>query len=62
MLCPRCQYTMKTKMHFESSKQYQFHECPNCYERTKNKRIHFDDVSEENQKLIKIKMKGGDNH
>ena len=49
-------------MHFESSKQYQFHECSKCYERTKNKRIHFDDVSEENQKLIKIKMKGGDNH
>lgn len=55
MLCPRCQNVMKTKMHFESGKQYQFHECSKCFERTKNKRIHFEDVlKDEIDKLKKM--------
>lgn len=44
MICVKCNEVMKTTMHFESGKQYQFHECPKCFERTKNKRIHFEDI------------------
>lgn len=68
MLCPRCNKTMKNTMHFEHGRQYQYNKCPNCQERTKNKRIHFEDIlnSEmdkyKKNKLIKIiEEKRGDN-
>lgn len=53
MLCPKCNSVMKTKMHFEQDRNYQFHECKRCHERTKNKRIHFEDfLNEEIYKRI----------
>ena len=52
MLCPRCNKVMKTTMHFEQDKNYQYKECPKCHTKTKNKRIHFEDVlKEELQKI-----------
>lgn len=47
MLCPRCNKPMKNTLHFEQGRQYQYNRCPNCQERTKNKRIHFEDVLKE---------------
>ena len=44
MLCIRCHSPMRNTMHFEQDKRYQYNECPNCHERTKKKRIHFEDV------------------
>lgn len=44
MLCPNCSNKMKNTLHFESNKQYQFNRCPKCNERTKSKRIHFDEL------------------
>jgi DNA-directed RNA polymerase subunit M/transcription elongation factor TFIIS len=44
MICPKCSNAMKNTMHFEEGRQYQFNECSNCHEKTKNKRIHFEDV------------------
>ena len=44
MLCPRCHNPMRNTMHFEQGKRYQFNECSKCHERTKKKRIHFEDV------------------
>lgn len=43
MLCPRCSRSMKNVMHFEKGKSYQFNLCSKCYNRTKNKRIHYED-------------------
>jgi len=53
MICRKCREVMRTKMHFESGRKYQFHECPKCLDRTKNKRIHFDDVLKEEVNKIK---------
>lgn len=50
MICPKCRRAMKTKMHFEQGRQYQYNECSNCYERTKNKRIHFEEILKEEVK------------
>ena len=47
MMCPRCNKPMKNTMHFEEGRRYQYNRCPNCQERTKNKRIHFEDVLQE---------------
>lgn len=47
MLCPRCNNTMNNVMHFDQRRNYQFYRCPNCQEKTKNKRIHFEDVLKE---------------
>ena len=47
MFCRRCNVVMKDKMHFESGKKFQFSECPKCYEKSKNKRIHFEDILKE---------------
>lgn len=44
MLCPKCNKPMKNTMHFEQGRQYQYNRCTNCLERTKNKRIHFEDI------------------
>ena len=51
MLCTKCNSTMRNTMHFERDKRYQYNECPKCYDRTKNKRIHFEDVLNEEKKL-----------
>lgn len=45
MKCPRCNSLMRNVMHFEKGRKYQFNRCKNCLERTKNKRIHFEEVS-----------------
>lgn len=55
MLCPNCSRKMNNVLHFEIGKQYQYNECPNCYNRTKNKRIHFDDVINEQSKEVNKK-------
>ena len=55
MFCPNCNAVMKNVMHFEPEKQYQFNECPKCYKKTKNKRIHFDDVVKEDHDKVNIK-------
>lgn len=52
MLCPRCNNPMRNTMHFERNKRYQYNECPKCYDRTKNKRIHFEDVLNEEIKNL----------
>ena len=43
---------MNNTMHFEQGRQYQYNQCKKCYEKTKNKRIHFDDVLNETLKNI----------
>ena len=48
-----CGKIMKNIMHFEKDKNYAFHECPGCYVRTHKKRIHFEDVQNENKLNIK---------
>lgn len=53
MRCPMCGKIMKNIMHFEKDKNYAFHECPGCYVRTHKKRIHFEDVQNENKLNIK---------
>lgn len=53
MFCPKCGTVMKNIMHFEEDKKYQFNECPRCLKRTKNKRIHFDDVVKEDKVNVK---------
>ena len=55
MFCPNCNAVMKNVMHFEPDKQYQFNECPRCYKKTKNKRIHFDDVVKEEHEKMNLK-------
>lgn len=47
MLCPKCNNTMNNVMHFDKERNYQFYRCSNCQEKTKKKRIHFDDVLKE---------------
>ncbi len=47
MLCPRCNKPMRNTMHFEQGRHYQYNRCPNCQEKTKNKRIHFEDILKE---------------
>ena len=43
MRCPRCNQEMKNVMHFETGKQYAYHECPKCKQPTHQKRIHFEE-------------------
>lgn len=52
MLCPKCNKPMKNTLHFEQGRQYQYNRCPNCQERTKNKRIHFEDILREEVEKI----------
>lgn len=47
MLYLKCNEVMKNTMHFEYGKQYQYNECPKCHDKTKNKRIHFADILQE---------------
>lgn len=54
MICPRCNKPMKNTMHFEQGKQFQYSKCSNCCERTKNKRIHFEDILKEETNKLKI--------
>ena len=55
MLCPNCNKPMKNIMHFEKEKCYQFNLCRNCFKKTKNKRIHYEDIVETPSKPNKIK-------
>ena len=48
MLCPNCNKPMKNIMHFEKEKCHQFNICRNCLKKTKNKRIHYEDVVDKN--------------
>lgn len=47
MQCPKCGNAMRNTMHFEQDRRYQFNKCEKCCNKTKNKRIHFDDVLKE---------------
>lgn len=55
MLCRRCQSVMRNTMHFEQGKRYQFSECPKCHEKTKKKRIHFEDILQDEIKKLNNK-------
>lgn len=55
MLCPRCSVSMVGKKHFEKGRQWQYNECPKCYDKTKNKRIHFEDIL--NEKIRELETK-----
>ena len=48
MKCPKCGSEMKTVMRFEEGKSFAFNECKNCYTKTHNKRIHFEEINNEN--------------
>lgn len=53
MICPRCNKPMNNTMHFEQGKNSQFKECPKCHDKTRPKKIRFEDVLE--TKLNEIK-------
>lgn len=53
MLCPRCNSKMNNTMHFESGKRYQYFKCSKCPEQTKSKRIHFEDIFQNEIKKLK---------
>ena len=44
MRCPRCGHEMSNVMHFEENKDYAYHSCKNCKERTHQKRIHYEEL------------------
>ena len=44
MLCRKCSKQMKNVLHFESEREYQYNICPFCRERTKKKRLHYEDI------------------
>ena len=48
MKCPKCGNEMKNKMHFENGKEFAYHECTKCKQKTHQKRIHYEDIIKEN--------------
>lgn len=48
MLCTKCGKQMRNVLHFETEREYQYNLCPNCRERTKKKRLHYDDILKTN--------------
>jgi transcription elongation factor Elf1 len=48
MRCPRCNHVMKNVMHFEETKDYAFHECKYCKQRTHQKRINYEQFEKGN--------------
>ena len=44
MLCPKCGREMNNVLHFEEEKNFQYNICKHCNKRTKNKRIHYEEV------------------
>lgn len=44
MICFKCGRKMKNVLHFEPGREYQFNSCPCCRERTKKKRLHYEDI------------------
>lgn len=50
MFCNKCGSQMTNIMHFETSREFQFHYCDKCNKRTKHKRIHYD--TEHGDRLI----------
>ena len=49
MICFKCGKQMKNVLHFESGREYQFNLCPYCRERTKKKRLHYEDILQTNE-------------
>lgn len=49
MICFKCGKQMKNVLHFEPGREYQFNSCPCCCERTKKKRLHYEDISKTNE-------------
>lgn len=56
MICPRCNEIMNNTMHFEQDRKFQYKKCPRCYEKTRPKRVHFEDILEK-AKQDKIKRR-----
>ena len=48
MKCPKCGEDTKIVMHFENGKNFAFHECSKCHTKTHRKRIHFEELKDEN--------------
>ena len=48
MRCPNCNKEMKNVMHFETGRNFSFHECKNCWTQTHQKRIHFEETERNN--------------
>ncbi len=48
MRCPKCGAETKNIMHFENGKNFAYHECSKCRTKTHQKRIHFEEVKDEN--------------
>lgn len=54
MLCYKCGKQMKNVLHFEPEREYQFNLCPNCRERTKKKRLHYEDILDTHQNKTEV--------
>lgn len=50
MRCKRCGDRMLNIMHFEKNKNYAFHMCKRCKQPTHQKRVHFEELTENNEK------------
>ena len=44
MVCFKCGGQMRNVLHFETGREFQFNYCSKCNERTKHKRLHYDDI------------------
>lgn len=42
MRCPRCGHEMNNVMHFEAGKDFAYHYCTKCQQKTHQKRIHYE--------------------
>ena len=49
MVCCNCGNKMKNVLHFEQGREYQFNVCSHCRERTKKKRLHYDDILKDDE-------------
>lgn len=48
MRCPRCGNEMKIAMHFENGKDFAYHYCKKCQQKTHQKRIHYEEIEKGN--------------
>lgn len=62
MICSRCKVIMKNKMHFEEGRNFKFCECPKCHDKTKTKRINFENILAEDSKSVVNKEKKYEKH
>ena len=44
---------MKNVLHFELEREYQYNICPFCRERTKKKRLHYEDIPNTEQNKMR---------